>query len=344
MPHTPRPPRLSRRDLLAGGGALGLGALLTACGGDEGAPPDGGAATGASGPFRFTDDRGRTVRLGQKPERVVAFVGTAAALHDYGVECTGVFGPTTTESGRADVQAGDLDVEKLTVLGNAFGEFDVEKYASLRPELLVTSMYEKNALWYVPQESKDQILKLAPSIGLTVARVSLPEPLERHAELAEALGADMSTSSVTRAQKRFEKAADELRTVAKQKKGLRVMAASGSPDLFYVSTPAPSADLRWFRELGVEFVEPDDLDKGGFYESLSWEKAAKYGADVIMLDNRSSALQPKALRSKPTWSSLPAVEAGQVVPWVTEPRFSYAGCAPVVEDLTAALRRARPVT
>ena len=36
---------------------------------------------------------------------------------------------------------------------NAWGEFSVEKYAGLRPDLLVTHMYDPGALWYVPDES-----------------------------------------------------------------------------------------------------------------------------------------------------------------------------------------------
>jgi iron complex transport system substrate-binding protein len=339
MPH-PSLPRFSRRHLLTASGAVGLGALLTACGAGGSDATD---SAGSGGPFRFTDDRGKTVRADGTPGRIVAFVGTAAALHDYGVEVSGVFGPTVTTSGDADVQAGDLEVGDLTVLGNAWGEFDLERYGELRPDLLISTMYEQQALWYVPDESKDKILDLAPSIGLQVAKVTLTEPLERHAELAEALGADLTAKQVTEARKRFDAAVETLRTVAGQKKDLRVMAASGAPDLFYVSTPDPSADLRFFAELGVNFVRPDKVDAQGYFESLSWEQAGKYEADLIILDNRSSALQPDAMRAKPTWNAMPAVKAGQVVPWVSEPRFSYAGCAPNLEALAAALRTAKPV-
>ena len=45
--------------------------------------------------------------------------------------------------------------------------------------------------------------------------------------------------------------------------------------------------------------------------ALSWENAGKFTADLILLDNRSTALQPKDLAAKPTWAQLPAVKAGQ---------------------------------
>ena len=37
--------------------------------------------------------------------------------------------------------------------------------SALRPELLVTHMYDPDALWYVPDESKAKILPLAPSVA-----------------------------------------------------------------------------------------------------------------------------------------------------------------------------------
>ncbi|SFD67917.1 ABC transporter substrate-binding protein [Streptomyces aidingensis] len=345
--------KLTRRSLLATGGALGAGALLTACGSDSGSAEAGGDNGGGnggngSGPWSFTDDRGTTVELDRTPEKIVAFTGTAAALYDYGVECVGVFGPTVTADGEPDVQAGELNVDKLTVLGNAWGEFNVEKYAGLAPELLVTNMFVENGLWYVPDESAETIAGLAPTVGIAVAPAALPSTtllsaIERTAELAGALGADLTARQNTEARTRFEAAAESLRQAARDSGGLTVLACSGDPDLFYASDPSASADLAYFKELGVQIVTPDNVE-GGFFESLSWENADKYRTDLVMLDNRSSALQPADLADKPTWTRLPAVEAGQVIEWTTEPRYSYAGCAPLLEALAEALRTAKRVS
>ena len=340
QPHTVRP---TRRSLLAAGGAAGLGALLTACGGGSGSgdPSDGGGG----GSWSFTDDRGKKVTLDGRPQRVVAFTGTAAALHDFGVtdQVVGVFGPTTLKNGDPDPQAGDLDVDKLTIIGNTYGEFDIEKYAKTRPDILITNMFEPDALWYVPAEAQKKILKLAPALALTANRTSLQKIVERYAELAEALGVDLGSDRVTGHKKAFEQAAAELRAAAKANRGLKVMAASGSRDLFYVSNPEISADLMYFKELGVDLVVPDNPDKGGYFESLSWENADKYDADLILLDSRTSALQPKALADKPAWGALPAVKADQVIPWASEPRFSYAGCAPLIADLATSVHDAKKV-
>ncbi|WP_101258222.1 ABC transporter substrate-binding protein [Streptomyces barkulensis] len=338
-----RTANLSRRGILTAGGALGLGALLAACG-DGGSQTSGRTAGKDAGPWSFTDDRKKKVTADRTPERIVAFTGTAAALADFGLKdrIVGVFGETVLEDGSAHPQAGDLDVKKIEVIGNAWGEFDIEKYAALNPELLVTHQYDAASLWYVPEESADKILKLAPSVAVQVADVSLLKPIQRYAALAESLGADLKSKQVTDGKARFEAAAEKLRKAAKASGGLRVLAASGSADYFYVSTPAPAADLKYFAELGVEFVIPEDVKaSGGYFESLSWENAGQYEADLIILDNRSTALQPKDLKSKPTWEALPAVKADQVAEWDPVPRFSYQGAAPLMENLADAISRAK---
>ncbi|WP_406307453.1 ABC transporter substrate-binding protein [Streptomyces sp. NBC_00885] len=340
MPNA-RPSHLTRRGLLAAGSALGLGAALAACGSDD---KKGGTDKAAekSGPWSFTDDRGKNVQLKAFPKNIVAFTGTAAALYDYGVKVKGVFGPTTTKDEKPDVQAGDLDVTKVKVIGNVYGEFKIEQYAALNPELLITNMWVKDDPWYVPPQSKDKIMKLAPSVLLWAAETTMQKALERHAELAASLGGDVKGKKAADAKARFEKAAARLRAAAKAKPDVKVLIGSGTPELFYVSVPKMSADTLYFQELGVKFVEPKP-NAQGFFEELSWENAGKYGADIIILDNRTGTLQPDALKSKPTWTQLPAVKAGQVVPRVTEPIYSYDKCAPILEDLAKAIETAKKV-
>jgi iron complex transport system substrate-binding protein len=331
----------SRRRLLASGGALALVPLLAACGDDgKEAAGSGGEASRSGGPWSFKDDRGRTVRTDAKPETIVAFVSTAAALYDYGIECKGVFGPSEPVNGRPNPQAGDMDVSRLTSLGTAWGQFNIEKYAALQPDLLISNMFPAPDLWYVPQESQKKIEALAPTVGISIARTSLLNPLQRTAQLAESLGADLSAKKVTDAKARFEKAAGTLRAAAKANRGLKVMAITGDKDNFYVAVPDSYSDLNYFKDLGVEFVEGRKSDEWGFWEFLSWENADKYHADLIMVDNRSTAMTLEQLDEKATWRQLPAVKAGQTTPWSMEERFSYAGFAPVVERLAAAVEKA----
>ncbi|MDQ8702115.1 hypothetical protein RCO28_06360 [Streptomyces sp. LHD-70] len=64
------------------GGALALGPLLAGCG--NGGEEQGSSRMGeggSGGPWSFKDDRGRTVKLDKRPETLVAYVSTAAALY-----------------------------------------------------------------------------------------------------------------------------------------------------------------------------------------------------------------------------------------------------------------------
>ncbi|MEV0323422.1 ABC transporter substrate-binding protein [Streptomyces sp. NPDC050658] len=328
---------LSRRGLLASGGAIGLTALLAACGDEKkSAKKDSGSKT-----WRFKDDRGRTAEVDHTPKNIVAYISTAAALHDYGVECTGVFGPSKPVNGKPNPQAGELDVDKLTSLGESFNQFNIEKYAALKPDLLISNMFPPPLLWFLPEDSTKKIEALAPTVGIKGARVSLLEPLKRYTELAESLGGDLQAEKVRAAKSRFDKAERRLRKAAKDNPGLKVLAMTGDAEQFYVAVPDSYCDLNYFKDLGIEFVEGKKVDKWGFWEFLSWENADKYHADLIMIDNRESAMPAKELAKKPTWELLPAVKAGQTVPWSMEERYSYAGFAPVLEQLAAAIEKSK---
>ncbi|WP_373873092.1 ABC transporter substrate-binding protein [Actinoplanes palleronii] len=334
---------LSRRGLLAAGGAVAAGAVLSACGGkdDDTSTP---AASAAAGPWTFTDDQPKELKADKSPSKIVAFTGTAAALVDLGLQdkIVGVFGETKKADGTAEAQAGSLDISKVEIVGNAWGEFSVEKYAALTPDLLVTHQFDPGAYWYVPDESKDKILAVAPSALITVGRVPLNKPIERYAELAKSLGADLNSATNVAAKARFEKAATDLSAAAKASGGLKVLFGSGAADIFYVSSAAVSTDLMYFKELGVDLIMPE-VKGADYYESLSWENADKYQADVIFLDARTGTLQPKDLTSKPSWNALPAVKANQIFPWQAVPIFSWNGAAPLLEAITAAITKSKKV-
>jgi len=344
-----RAARLTRRGILAAGGALGLGAVLAACGDDDSSSEGSSKETTAakSGPWTFKDDRGTTVKLDKVPTKIVAFVGVAAALHDYGIEVKGVFGPTKTKDGKADVQAGDMDVSKLTVFGNVWDQFNVEQYAAFAPEVLITTTFDSaGTLWYVPAASASKIAKLAPSVAISVYDRQITAPLQRVWELAESLGADMTAAKVTDAKKRFESASERLRAAAKAHPDIKVLAGSAAQDVFYVSGTNLSIDLEYFKALGVNFVEPPASvlkASGGWYESLSWENVDKYAADIIMMDDRTATIQPADI-TEATWKKLPAVKAGQVIARSPEPIPSYDKCVAMVENLAKAIETAKKVS
>ncbi|WP_157245135.1 ABC transporter substrate-binding protein [Nonomuraea typhae] len=339
---------ITRRQALRGGSFLALGALAAACGtagpgGPAAAPatsPAGTAGTPA-GPWTFTDDRGKQVTAPKPPRRIVAYVGAAAALQDFGVPPVGLFGSTTLKDGSKDPLAGDVDLAKATSIGTGYGEFNVEKYASLQPELLVTTKFN-DLVWYVPEKQMGDIEALAPLVAIeTVKDTDLKKVLARFEALAVSLGADVSAPAVAQAKAAFDAASAKVAQTAK--KGLKVLAVAGGPDQFWVARAGAGGytDLTYLASLGL------GLEKGAgddpLYETLSWEQAGKYKADVILYDARSQWLTLADMKKKATFAEMPAVKAGQVIPWAVETPYSYQRQAAWLDKLDGQLSGFKPL-
>ncbi|HTI20823.1 MAG TPA: ABC transporter substrate-binding protein [Kutzneria sp.] len=326
---------LSRRGFLIGAGGIGAAVALAACG-NGGAQP-----AAAGGPWSFTDDRNQKVSRDQRPTRVVAYASSAAALWDYGVHAIGVFGPQKTADGKKEIQAGNIDLSAETSVGNAWDDFSLEKFAALKPDLVVTGLTgaKPTDLWVVKDDLAAKVQQLAPVVALSEYKVTLPKVIQRYEQLAVALGGDANSPTITKAKADFQQASDDFKAAVKAKPGLKVLVVSSDKDNLYVCKPEFFADLSYYRDLGLDIVNgagPDD-----YFETLSWEQAGKYPADLILSDSRTFALSKQQLAQIPTWAQLPAVKAGQVADWSTEPRFNPVLATPVIQKLTEVVKGAR---
>jgi iron complex transport system substrate-binding protein len=334
-------PVLPRRGFFAATAGIAVALTLAACGGEGAATQAGGegaatqaAPTGAAGGWTFTDDRDKKLNLPKRPTRVVAQVGAAAALWDFGVRPVGVFGPHKLKDGARDPQVGNVDIAKVTGLGNVWDEFNVEQYIALQPDLLVSSMYIKGTLWYVPEKSKATIEQVAPTAGIMLTGRSAMEVIGTYEELATSLGADLR--GVPEAKARLAAASKELAAF----KDLKILMISAGPDAMWVVNPPEYPDIVHLTQNGLTVVTPSKIDEGGFFQTLSWENADAYDADVILYDTRTQSLKPAEMMKKPTFAKLPAVKAGQLYPWSAEAPYSYQGYADFVEGLVANLKKA----
>ncbi|WET79546.1 ABC transporter substrate-binding protein [Amycolatopsis sp. QT-25] len=327
---------LSRRGFLAGTAALGATGLLTACGYQEETPTQGAGAT-----WSFTDDRGRKLE-GERPTRIVAQVTAAAALWDLGVKSIGIFGPSKLADGKPDPQAGGVDLNAVTSIGNVYNEFNFDKFVSLNPQLLVSVMYLKDQMWYIPDTQTEKIDKAAPSVGVRLQGLAMPEGIAKFISLAKALGADTETPAIQAAKAEYEKADAALGNAIKKASGQKVLLISAQKDTVYIANPPSFATSRHYLNKGMNFVLPEaDPSQGGYYQQISWENIGKYTADVIMYDSRGGSLSlgPDELGGVPTWAQLPAVKAGKLIPWNNETPFSYQRFTPQLTELAAALNK-----
>lgn len=329
------------------GGALAVaagGALLVAPGSRRVAAQATPAATPASplspdlphggiqadGTWAFTDDLGTVITAPATPMRVVAHVGIAAALLDFGFEVTGFYNPATDADGNRLPIAGDLPLDRLTHLGD-YNDLDLEQLVALNPDLFIGQNYgvETGGMWPFSDDVLAQIREIVPVVSLAYGDdVTVVRNIETIGNLATALGVDVEVPEVAASRDAFHAASDALAAALAGKPGLKTLFLSGSDTGFWVES-AGGADTRYFRTLGMD-IYPEEANG-----EVSWEQLLNYPADLIFVDDRApNWWQPSQLAAEiPVWERHPAVIAGQVAPWRAQFISSYGGFTPILEEV-----------
>lgn len=323
--------KAARRRLLAAPLALAL-LSLAACGSST-------SDDATSGPWKFTDDRGTKISLDTTPKRIVAQTSIAAALNDLGVTVDGVFGPLKL-NGAVDPQAAGLDPDKLTDVtgGGEYGTLDLEKLASLKPDLLITNMYTPPELWYVNPATEKKVDKLVPTLAINFEHKSLVQSITAVEKVAVALGADVKSAKQVKAKADFDAAAERLRTIGKELGNRKILAVSATTDLLYVADPQQFPDVAFYQSLGLPIVKAK-AKGGSYWEDMSWEKSDKYDADIVMWDNREGDSTLKLLKKQPVFSTIKAAKDNAWVPWQAVAPPSYQAYAKVMNTLADALEK-----
>jgi iron complex transport system substrate-binding protein len=322
------------------GAALAAVALLTmtACGSSD---SDGGSTDAAA--FSFTDDLGHKIELDKAPERLLVQSSMAAALTDLGLgdKIVGVFGPLKADGDAAQVAGLDIDSVKDVTGAGEYGDVDVEKAVGLKPDLIITSSYVEPDLWYLNESAATDLKKLAPILAVSFDGKTLPELLDGTERAAKALGADLDSKKVTATHDAFAAAADRITKVSADLGDRTILAGSAAKDYYYVSNPKVSPDLSyWVDELGLPITIPDNPDKeGGYFETLSWEKADKYPADIFLYDDRIGAAGLKLLDEEKVFATLDAAKNDAYVPWTSVAPPSYQAYADLMDRLADDLEK-----
>lgn len=323
--------------------ATASGLALLALGGARHLTSAQDATPAASGEWTFVDDAGVTITLPGRPERVVAYLPLAASLGDVGIHPVAYFGIALRSDGTRETIAGDLDLDALASLGEEYGSFDLERLVELRPDLIVNDMWEyPPSFWGLDPDTVKQVEAIAPIANILFIDRPITETIARVEELSVALGADLDAPEVVAEHAAFDAAVADLQAAIAEKPGLTVAFVSGTPEeAFWVGNPMKLADLRFFQELGLDIVQPEN--QVDFSEELSWEQAGKYPADLFIIDDRQwSATGEELVAQVATFAALPAAKAGAFASWPSEYVPSYAGMTPVLESLAAAIRSADP--
>jgi iron complex transport system substrate-binding protein len=323
-------------------GVVAAGLLLSACGSDidENADDSGSnpEVSVPEGPWEFTDGSGEVVELDETPTRIIAHAGEAAALMSYGIKPVGIY---ADESVKTDPNLQGLDLSGIEILGEEWGSIDVAKASTLDPDLIVADWWpaEKahSGLEDGVKESSKKIAELAPVVGASQGE-SILELAQGYEDLAESLGADVDDPELSADKARFEEARDAFTELVESKPGLTALAVSPADDLLYVANPEYAPELLDFQEWGLDVINPDSPDPGfPYWENVSWENADKYQPDVLLIDSRQFITTLKDAEKHPTWDSIKAAKAGQVIEWPAFWLHTYGHYADALEQLTADL-------
>lgn len=331
---------LGRRTFLAGLGALSV-ATLVGCNASAGGAGSDASPSGAAS-FSYTDARGKVVEFALPATAVVAQSSAAATLLDFGYQVAGAYGDLKPIDGKLSYQAGSLDPSTITVLSDVYGQFDVEKFAAMNPQVLIDLMFVKDQLWYLPEDLQPKVEAVSPTIAMEMLNLNLLQIIENFSALAAKLGADISAPAVTDAKADFEAAVAKVKAAVAAKPDLTVLGISRSADKIWIANPAQHPDFAYLETLGVTFVDAKVTDPSLYFNEVSYERLDEFSGDVVFDDSRGGTI-PEADK-QPTWQALPAVKAGQVHAWKPAAPYSYKANAPIFTEFADALSSAGKVS
>jgi iron complex transport system substrate-binding protein len=317
---------LTRRELIVGGAALGL---LAACGRDQDEPSAAPPAADEPATRRFVDVTGNAVDVPTRPARIVALhdFNAGAQLLSLGVPVVGL----PTRDGSVDNAVSKyFDVSRIATVGAVYSP-NVEAVAALRPDLIVMEGFRGKVTL------KDDLLgplrAIAPVVGIDTFR-----PVDEvMADFAELLGGE-APAVVERQEADLAQEVERLRALLGARWREVRVAYLNFNEGGVMNTQAPSTvpALAILDRLGVSFVGPmveaAKPENGGFLGQISGERLPEFDADLILI----GFVGDEGALSRPLYTSLAAVRAGQVVTVPDELRGNhypnYLGTARFLQD------------
>ena len=286
-------------------------------------------------PWTYTDGTGQTVTLEDVPARIIASQDAAAGLIPLGIRPVGIY----ADSPVADAKALEgLDLTGIEIIGQAWGEVDIEKAAALEPDVIIAEYWPLDKAWSGGEKVTEPLSAIAPVTGVTQGD-SILSLIEDYEALAASLGADLSKPEIAADKAAFETSLAAFKAAIAAKPNLTALAVWAGADALYVAATAGAAELMDFKAWGLNLIDPEVADDRGYWETLSWENVDKYQPDLILVDNRSATTLETAV-AQPTWTTMKAAEAGAVAEWPAFWLRNYRAYAGELDKLTAAITAA----
>ncbi|MFJ5679799.1 ABC transporter substrate-binding protein [Streptomyces sp. NPDC093097] len=287
-----------------------------------------------STPWEFSDDRGRLVVAGERPERIVAYIQAGATLWDHGVRPVGLFGSMHDGLAADPAKAGELPLSEVRYLGSG-AALHPETLLEDRPDLVVAVTYDGEQVYGLAAKTAQELEEQVPVATVAVGPGrSLAEVRERFAALAGSLGHGEPLALA----RELDAAEDELRRADGGPVRPRVVALSpAGPDKVHLARPGTWPDLRALAEHGVEFPEPA-AGAGANWSTVGWAEAAALAPDVVLIDVRVNAARVEALRTDENWRAIEA--RARLLPWNPEAPVSRRAHTRFFTEVARAVRAA----
>lgn len=340
---------IDRRRMLAAGSAL-IGAVALGHGATRAqdatpaATPVGGVDP-VTGAWSFTDDKGVTVTLPARPERLVIDVNAAAPLWDYGIRPVGLFGWNVDIDGTLGDAGGNIDPAQVELVGDVNERLRVEEAVALDPDLIITITFSPDdpaEYWSFDPDILEQVQSQFPIIALS-ATGSADRGVERYVELALALGADLSTPEIEAARAGYEAAIAATSAAAAARADLDVLFGYFASTELYFASAQDWNDLTFYASLGLNILSVG-APAGEYWTQVSAEEFGTYPSDVLFRSTRGGTLTTGELEADPVFGLHPAVAAGQVFDWNQDVILSYQGMTTALEAIRSAIESSTKVT
>lgn len=323
---------MNRRRLVASAAGVAASSVLIHPATAQEASPETG--------WTFLDDRGVTVSLPAMPTRILADTGAGLALWSFGIKPVGLIG----YAGNYDIPEELADVPFLDL---SAGELDMEQVIAIAPDLSVSQAWSTNNphdFGGAAETSWPGFTDVAPTLGILAVQTPVNEAIDRFAELAAALGANLDDEAIAADRVAFEEASEAVRTATAANPGLTVMAISTNPDVVWIGNPTVASDLVYFASLGVDLKVPEAPQEAmdGLFQEISWEELGQYPVDLYLNDVRPYGLTDEELLAQPVFAIMPG--ANQRTGWWVEYVPSYAALTPILQSLAEGVSSAEVVT
>lgn len=294
--------------------------------------------------WTYTDAVGKTVTLDHTPTKIAGFVDQMGSIMSYGIKPVALFGRQDVAS---DPRLADADLSDVAIVGNVYGEIDLEALAAAQPELIVTAIYptdregtfitEGPFYGFADVEQQKQIEKIAPIVTIAVDGNGL-DVITEIADLAVSLGADADAVSADKTE--FDSAVATLTETAKARPEIEVTSMYAGADGVYITKVADEPMTQMYAEFGVNLTNLNP--EGDYYWDIySWENVGKMFTSDILLPNYEG-LQADELAKQPTFAKNPALVAEQVYTW-SYPFMDYTNQAESLAQLSDYIKNAKDV-